>query len=144
VSGGVDDNVHIYGLKNGIWSERAASPVALGHANGVGVGVPPASAGIGITEDGAKLVVANYYNDSISVLTQSSGAWTKTAELDLRPGKINPREAVTPGGEYPFWVTVKGNSTAYVSSIRDREGGKIWLTHSESVQAVAESTLQSR
>jgi len=41
VSGGVDDNVHIYGLKNGIWSERAASPVALGHANGVGAGVRP-------------------------------------------------------------------------------------------------------
>ena len=29
-----------------------------------------------------------------------------------------------PGGEYPFWVVVKGNgssATAYVSSIRDRE-----------------------
>ncbi len=29
-----------------------------------------------------------------------------------------------PGGEYPFWVVIKGNgasATAYVSSIRDRE-----------------------
>lgn len=31
------------------------------------------------------------------------------------------RQSGKPGGEYPFWVTVKGNSTAYVSSIRDRE-----------------------
>src|SRR6185369_11318755 len=33
-------------------------------------------------------------------------------------------QAGTPGGEYPFWVVVKGNgsnATAYVSSIRDRE-----------------------
>ncbi len=26
-----------------------------------------------------------------------------------------------PGGEYPFWVSIKGNSTAYISSLRDRE-----------------------
>src|SRR5205085_11911101 len=25
------------------------------------------------------------------------------------------------GGEYPLWVTIKGNDTAYISSIRDRE-----------------------
>jgi YVTN family beta-propeller protein len=59
--------------------------------------------------------------DAISVLSKTSGSWSKTGELDLRPGKINPAQSGTPGGEYPFWVTVKGNSTAYVSSIRDRE-----------------------
>ena len=45
-------------------------------------------------------------------------------ELDLRPGKSNAWQAGMPGGEYPFWVVVKGNgldATAYVSSIRDRE-----------------------
>jgi hypothetical protein len=42
-------------------------------------------------------------------------------EFDLRPGKIDPAKAGVPGGEYPLWVTIKGNSTAYVSSSRDRE-----------------------
>ena len=47
-------------------------------------------------------------------------------ELDLRPGKAASSPAPgTPGGEYPFWVVLAGNSgpgaTAYVSSLRDRE-----------------------
>jgi hypothetical protein len=46
---------------------------------------------------------------------------TVVKELDLRPGKNNPADSGQPGGEYPFWVTVKGNDTAYVSSARDRE-----------------------
>jgi YVTN family beta-propeller protein len=122
VSGGVNDNVHIFGLKAGAWVEQAGSPVVLGHGGqGVGAGVAPAAAGIAITNDGTKLVVTDYYNDSISILTSSKGVWTKTAELDLRPGKINPQHSGVPGGEFPFWVTIKGNSTAYVSSIRDRE-----------------------
>ena len=37
------------------------------------------------------------------------------AELDLRPGDG------VPGGEYPEWAAVQGNSTAFVSSARDRE-----------------------
>ena len=44
--------------------------------------------------------------------------------LDLRPGKNDPSKVGTPGGEYPYWVVVKGSgssATAYVSSIRDRE-----------------------
>ena len=42
-------------------------------------------------------------------------------ELDLRPGKNNSADSGVAGGEYPFWVSVKGNNTAYVSSARDRE-----------------------
>ena len=40
------------------------------------------------------------------------------------PRQERPSQTGTPGGEYPFWVVVKGNgssATAYVSSIRDRE-----------------------
>jgi hypothetical protein len=40
---------------------------------------------------------------------------TKTTELDLRP--LNG----LPGGEFPFWVAIRGNSTAFVTSERDRE-----------------------
>ncbi len=121
VSGGVDDNVHIYDLAANAWAERTGSPVSLSHSAGVGLGVQPAAAGLAITADGTKLVVANYYNDSISILTKSSNAWTKTGELDLRPGKISASNAGVPGGEYPFWVSIKDNSTAYISSLRDRE-----------------------
>jgi DNA-binding beta-propeller fold protein YncE len=123
VSGGVDDNIHAYSLgQNGAWAEQQGSPMALGHGGvGVGFSVKPQAAGIAITKDGSQLVVANYYNDSISVLTKSSGGWTATSELDLRPGKEDPRNSGVPGGEYPLWVAIKGNDTAYISSIRDRE-----------------------
>jgi YVTN family beta-propeller protein len=123
VSGGVDDNVHIYDLGAHGWHERAGSPIALGHqGKGVGLHVKPQAAGLAVTANGRQIVVADYYNDCISVLTRRSGSgWRKTAELDLRPGKINPAHSGEPGGEYPYWVVTKGNDTAYVSSIRDRE-----------------------
>jgi YVTN family beta-propeller protein len=121
VPGGVNDNVHIYALNgSGVWSEDPSSPIKLNHGKAAGSGSPEA-AGIDITKDGKKLVVADYYNDSISILTKETSGWSKTDELDLRPGKIDPSKSGTPGGEYPFWVSVKGNDTAYISSIRDRE-----------------------
>ena len=43
-----------------------------------------------------------------------------------------------PGGEYPFWVVVKGNgpsATAYVSSIRDREIDVVSLSGAPAVTA---------
>jgi DNA-binding beta-propeller fold protein YncE len=88
--------------------------------------------------------VANYYNDSITAFEGGLNAWISQwaleqpqttmqkyqgtlqgAELDLRPGKSSsPPATGTPGGEYPFWVVMKGSGfdvTAYVSSLRDRE-----------------------
>ena len=140
VSGGVNDSVHIFVRgASGKWAESATSPVALGHLakavpplnlGGVGLEVKPQAAGIAISADGAKLVVTNYYNDSISVLTQSSpGTWVVASELDLRPGKENPANSGVPGGEYPFGVVVQGSNTAYVSSIRDREIDVVDITN---------------
>ena len=130
VSGGVDDNVHIYDLGIAGWAERTGSPITLGHNNeacaallgcGNGLAVAPEAAGIAISPDSSTLVVANYYNDSISILKNSLNGWKKSGDLDLRPGKINPADQGVPGGEYPIWVVIQGSSTAYVSSIRDRE-----------------------
>jgi YVTN family beta-propeller protein len=128
VSGGIDDEVHTYTRTSGTWAE-SGTPIALGHGgagNGLFVNVPgfgsavnAHSAGIDVTRDGKKMVVANFENDSISVLDLASG--TKSAELDLRPGKIDPAQAGVPGGEFPYGVAIKGNKTAYISSIRDRE-----------------------
>jgi YVTN family beta-propeller protein len=135
-SGG--DNVHIYTLNatSGAWQHE--TELALNHRGGngleassptgerlpVNVSVRPCAAGVAISDDGLTLVVANYYNDSITVFYGGLGNWSQGTELDLRPGKIDPAQAGTPGGEYPFWVVVKGNgasASAYVSSVRDRE-----------------------
>jgi DNA-binding beta-propeller fold protein YncE len=141
VAGGVDDKIHIITRSaTGTWGEQSGNFLALGHTRGgngligqvdtpqgsinLQVGVKPSAAGVAISNDGRTLVVANYYNDSITVFSGGYGNWWKVKELDLRPGKSDPSKAGTPGGEYPFWVVVKGNgasATAYVSSIRDRE-----------------------
>jgi DNA-binding beta-propeller fold protein YncE len=143
VSGGVDDNVHIFDLAGAGWSERKGSPISLGHSNagckllgcGNGLTVSPEASGLAISGDGATLVVANYYNDSVSLLTNSSTGWTKSAELDLRPGKIDPANQGVPGGEYPLWVVMKGNATAYISSLRDREIDVVNVAGTPSVSA---------
>ena len=132
VSGGDDDNVHFYTLKAGVWAENGA-PLALGHlalanaatgsSGGLGLITPPEAAGLAVSADGSRILVADYENDAVSLLTRSSNnAWSKAYELDLRPGKIDAANASgVAGGEYPFWAAFKGNDTAYVSSIRDRE-----------------------
>jgi len=91
----------------------------LGHSVGLGLAIAPAVAGVAITADGKKLLVANFENDSVSEI--DIGGRKVLGELDLRPGKINSAQSGVPGGEYPFWVSIKGNGKAYVSSIRDRE-----------------------
>lgn len=116
VSGGVDDNVHTFANKDGKWSEGGA-PIALGHKAGVGLDIKPSAAGLDISSDGSKLVIADRQNDAITLIVNN----VVTAELDLRPGKNDPAKHGQPGGEYPDWVSIKGNDTAYVSSQRDRE-----------------------
>ena len=115
VAGGVSDNIHIFDLTAGVWTERAGSPIALGHTAGVGNGVSPTAAGIAISANGMKLVVVNYYNDSISVLTKTGQTWSAPVEQSLRPGVIDAANATgVPGGEYPFWATIKGNTTVFL------------------------------
>lgn len=131
VSGGDDDNVHVFGLDNGAWSETAPA-IALGHLvkhasddtnfGGIGLQTEPEAAGLAVSADGKTIVVANYENDSISVLARGAGGWSKSGELDLRPGVIDPTKASgVAGGEFPYWIQIQGNDTAYISSIRDRE-----------------------
>ncbi len=118
VAGGRDDNVHVYASNNaGVWAEVLPA-IPLGHTSGNG-GVGAIAAGLAVTANGARLLVANFENDSVSVI--DTVARTEIAELDMRPGKINPAQAGVAGGEYPFWVAIKGNNKAYVSSQRDRE-----------------------
>ena len=161
------DNVHIITLQpNGLWAPVAEldlgpkNSVVSGHPAGNGMPVPdnqmasvnsavyvaPMAAGLAVSNDGQTLVVANYYNDSITVFTGGLDVWLQQwqpdatsleqgqgvlagAELDLRPGMAatSPAHGI-PGGEYPFWVVLSPSNTvtgvtayAYVSSLRDRE-----------------------
>ncbi len=118
VSGGVDDNVHMFSRANGIWTE-SAGPVALGHEHGVGIRQKPTVANLALTADGKTLVAADIYNDAISIVDVASRA--KVGELDLRPGILNTAQSGVAGGESPFGVAIKGSDTVYVSSERDRE-----------------------
>jgi DNA-binding beta-propeller fold protein YncE len=118
VAGGVDDVVHTFAKNGDAWAESGPA-IALGHKAGLGIDVKPMAAGVGVTADGARLVVADYENDSIT-LVDIAGRKV-AAELDLRPGKTDPSKAGIPGGEFPYGVAVRGNDRAYVSSVRDRE-----------------------
>lgn len=127
-AGGNDDAVYVYTKSGG--SFTAATPIALGHFapgatgsarnKGVGLSVQPNASGIGISADGHTLVVANNYNDSISVIDTATRL--VRYEHDLRPYFANNEgRNGGAGGTFPFAVVVKGNDTAYVSSDRDRE-----------------------
>ena len=118
VAGGVDDDVHVYRQTDGRWRESGTA-IALGHKAGLGLDDKPMAAGVAVSADGARLLVANLENDSVSLIDLA--ARKVVAEQDLRPGKINPAQHGVAGGEYPFDVVFDGNRKAYVSSLRDRE-----------------------
>jgi YVTN family beta-propeller protein len=128
VSGGVDDDIHVFTKNGTTWAESGA-PIALNNGTagnglfsnvqGFGSSVTPEAAGFALTPDGSKMVVANYENDSITVVDVAKRS--VIASLDLRPGKIDPKDAGVAGGEFPLAVAIKGNGVAYVSSVRDRE-----------------------
>ncbi len=139
VTGGVDDSVHVFTKTGALWAESGA-PIALGHTAGNGLGVKPAAAGIAITADGARAVVANYENDSITIVDLAARA--VSGELDLRPGKIDPARSGIAGGEYPFWIAIRGNDKAYVSSARDGEVVVVSLGAAPSVKARIQGLAQ--
>jgi len=116
VSGGVDDNLHIFRLAGSTFSE-AIPAISLGHSAGLGLAVPPTAAGLAVDGSGKHVVVANYENDSVSIVDLATATVT---EVDLRPGKVDSARSGHAGGEYPYWVTTKGTK-AYVSSQRDGE-----------------------
>jgi DNA-binding beta-propeller fold protein YncE len=128
VGGGADDTILSFArAPKGDWLQHG-KPWKLGHTAGNAVVhqsavLKPAAAGLALTADGNTLVVANYQNDSITIVGAGSlvGNEKPGTELDLRPGKLDPAQHGVAGGEFPYWIAVRGNDTAYVSSLRDRE-----------------------
>src|ERR1039457_4542933 len=121
VGGGADDDVHTFTLQGGQWAEFG-TPISLGHAGDLmskETQTGPTAAILGITADGNTLFVANHETDSVTSVDLVHGKVLQ--EFDLRPGIINVAQTGVPGGEFPYGVAVVGNSTVYVSSVRDRE-----------------------
>ncbi|WP_237394912.1 bifunctional YncE family protein/alkaline phosphatase family protein [Methylacidimicrobium sp. AP8] len=118
VSGGGEDRIYAFARKGDTWAP-SRPPIALGHEKGNGIETKPVAAGLRVDPEGKLLLVANYANDSVSLVRLTDGK--KVAELDLRPGKIDPKDRGLPGGEYPMDVAWVGKGKAYVASLRDRE-----------------------
>ena len=117
VAGGVDDVVYDYSETDGRYG--LGGKIALGHTAGIGLDVKPEAAGLAVSPDGKRLLVANYQNESVSLIdTESRAVLTET---DLRPGVIDPARRGTPGGTYPNQVAFVSPTKAYVTSQRDRE-----------------------
>lgn len=117
VSGGTDDAVLEYVAgKEGFASARIFK---LGHKAGVDLSAKPHVAGVAVSPDGRRLLVANYQNDSVSLIDLASG--NVIAEQDLRPGVVDPLKIGMPGGSFPRNVVWTSATKAYVSSQRDRE-----------------------
>ena len=125
VGGGVDDDVHLYRLRGARYVE-ARKAIPLGHAAGNGADVKPQAAGLAISPDGHRALVANYYNDSVSLVDLDGGRMI--AERDLRPGKIDPTMRGVAGGENPFAIVWSDATHAWVSAPRDRELVALELT----------------
>ena len=118
VGGGVDDVVHVFRRGPAGYVETGA-PIPLGHAAGLGADVKPQAAGVAVSPDGRRALVANYYNDSVSLLDLAKGR--VIAEQDLRPGRGDPAQAGVAGGEFPFAIAWTDAGRAFVSSPRDRQ-----------------------
>jgi len=116
VSGGLDDVVYEYG--RGADGFTAGRTFALGHKAGVGLAVKPEAGALAVSPDGGRLLVANFQNDSVSLIDLADG---RILERDLRPGAIDPARAGAPGGSFPRAVAWISPTRAYVASERDRE-----------------------
>ena len=99
-------------------------------------------AGVAVNASGTQLLAANFENDSVSVVDLSQRK--VIADIDLRPGKIDPAQQGIPGGAYPFWVVIKGEDKAYVSSQRDREVVVVDLLTRSVVKRIAVTANRTR
>jgi YVTN family beta-propeller protein len=144
VSGGVDDNIHVFAKADGVWGETG-TPVALGHTPGAGFQQKPMVANLAVAANGEVLVAADIADDAVSIIDLR----TRSKVTDLRLQAENPHpsekgaegddgilsaaengavsgvgsaaQSSTAQGESPFGVAIKGSTTAYISSERDRE-----------------------
>jgi len=125
VAGGSDDVVREF-VRNGM-TFSAGRVFSLGHRSVVGLekspslklDLRPMAGALAVSPEGARLLVANFENDSVSMLDLKSGQ--AATEQDLRPGLVDPKLHGQSGGSYPRAVVWTAANRAYVASERDRE-----------------------
>src|SRR4051794_33934528 len=117
LGGGVDDALYLFARRGTRFAP--VGKVSLGHKAGLGADVQPQAAGVAFSPDGQRALVANYYNDSVSLVDLRKRVLV--AEQDLRPGKISASAAGVAGGEFPFAVLWVDTGHAWLSSPRDRQ-----------------------
>ena len=98
-------------------ASRPPTPIALGHFppgatgsarnKGVGISVQPNASGMDISADGSTLVVANNYNDSISVIDTATRS-SATSTICGRTSPSNEGRDGGVGGTFPFAVVDQG------------------------------------
>ncbi len=109
-SGGMDDTVVAFRQQGARFAEGRI--YKLGHSGANGVDVKPVAAGVAVSPDGRRLLVANVQNDSVSLVDLAGG---QVSDLDLRKGHG------LPGGTFPRAVVWTSATSAYVTAERDRE-----------------------
>ena len=110
VSGGVGDDVLEFAGAPG--AIRQTRMFRLGHKTGLGLAIKPEAAGLAVSPDGRRLLVANFQTDSVSLIDLGSGS---VSDVSLLPGGGRR------GGTFPRAVAWTSNDKAYVTSERDRE-----------------------
>jgi DNA-binding beta-propeller fold protein YncE len=122
-AGGKDDVVYEFSREGETWGQRRTIRLNHGAPAGVPMGgffrAEPMAGALAISADGKRMLVANFYHDSVSLIDLGTGS--VVVEQDLRPGKIDPALRGTPGGTYPRSVVWTSSHRAYVASERDRE-----------------------
>lgn len=144
VSGGMDDNVHVFAKTGNEWAE-SGPPLTLGHEHGGNRRQGPMVANVAVSANGKTLVAADISSDAISIIDLQSrskvgelrlgldaenSARRSTAQAENHPLSAAENGAVSAGavgmrgitqGGAPFDVAIKGSATAYVSCERGRE-----------------------
>ncbi len=113
VSGGSDDALHELARDAAGRFTARGEPIALGHTHGLGIHQGPYAGGLAVTRSGARVLVANHENDTVSIVDAATRA--VIAEVRLAPG------GGATGGEFPAGIVALGETRALVACQRDRE-----------------------
>jgi YVTN family beta-propeller protein len=105
-AGGGDNTIHVYDVAGQKLTET--TPIALPKTNPAGVGVNMFPAGLAVTPDGKRLVVADHLADAASVIDLATGT-ASTVAVGHAPQGV----AVAKDGS-KAWVTDQGGNTVHV------------------------------
>jgi len=151
VAGGKDDTVVEFAAAGAGFV--AGRTIQLGHKSCRGAQpnryCGPVTAGLAVSPDGSRLLIANIQNDSVSLIDLAKGRVVD--ELDLRPGSSDPSRRGQPGGSFPRAVVWSSAARAYVASARDREiislaifGNKVRIRTRRTVQGEPAALIANR